>query len=169
MSVIKTFAVMLSLVGICIFLGCAEQTPTDTDTDAAGASAAAVTASLAPELLDEEWVLQAFGVVGEEDPVVEATRVTLTLNPDGMVRGSTGCNSFSTTYQSDGSATFVLRPLAITRKICPDDILDQEYAVVNAFASVESFDAADEELLLFYQSGDSVLVFRRAMEEPTGD
>lgn len=133
--------------------------------EAPGGKTAAPSVSLPAELLDTTWRLDAFGTVGDEDPVLPDAEATLAFNANGQVTGSTGCNNFSTTYVTDGTATMLLHPMVTTGKTCSEAIMDQELQLEIALGAVESFEASEDELLLFYDEGDRVMIFTRATED----
>jgi heat shock protein HslJ len=53
----------------------------------------------------------------------------------GSVGGSAGCNSFSGTYGTNGNVVRVGQ-LATTRKACPEDVMDQETAFLEALQGI---------------------------------
>ena len=59
--------------------------------------------------------------------------------PDGRVRGSGGCNSFSAGYTSSAEQ-LAIGPLGATRRACaePDGVMAQEAAFLRALETVAS-------------------------------
>jgi heat shock protein HslJ len=163
-SKMMLFAIVVTFVtGLPV--GCGGNGDDGRGSEASAGERAAPPVSLPAELLDNTWRLDAFGTVGEEDPVLPDAEATLAFDANGQVTGSTGCNSFSTTYATDGTATMLLHPMVTTGKTCSEAIMDQELQLEIALGAVESFEASEDELLLFYDEGDRVLVFTRAIDD----
>ena len=70
---------------------------------------------------------------------VAGSHVTATFGADGMVTGSSGCNSYHAAYTLTGDALHV-GPVASTRKLCtnPPGVMEQEAAFVKALESSTS-------------------------------
>jgi len=168
MSVIGRIAVVGIIVGIGLSGGCRSESPA-ADPAQPVENTAGQRVSLPAELLDVSWLLQSYGETGDERPVIGETAPTLLFSANRQVNGTTGCNSFSTTYETDGGSTLSFNAIAMTRMACPDDITDQEYALANAYASIEAFESNGEELMLFYRGGEAVLLFfaDESVDEPS--
>jgi heat shock protein HslJ len=87
-----------------------------------------------PQLAGVDWKVTSFnndrhavvGVIGE-------SRLTLNFK-DGQVSGSSGCNNFHGSYQTDGGR-IQFGPLATTRRACEASLMTQEREFLAALAS----------------------------------
>src|SRR5215207_789145 len=70
-------------------------------------------------LAGTDWRLASLGPAGAETGVIAGTTVTLKFGEEGRASGSTGCNSYSGTYQVRGDNIFFSR-LVSTRRACMD-------------------------------------------------
>ncbi|HXV75968.1 MAG TPA: META domain-containing protein [Candidatus Polarisedimenticolaceae bacterium] len=152
-----------SLAGLAAGLGCGG--PGQQAEPPSQPAPSSASAGRPAELADTAWVLQSYGPSGEERFPVEGTRPTLSLESAGRAVGMTGCNHFTTTWSADeADSSFELRAMTMTRMGCPEEVMDQEYALVNAYSSVESYETTGEELTLYYRGGDALLLFFRDTE-----
>src|SRR5215213_8660283 len=76
-------------------------------------------------LTGTEWRLVSFGPAGSEESLVAGTTVTLKFGEDGRAGGSTGCNSYSGTYQVRAD-TISFGRLVSTRRACLDQNANQQ-------------------------------------------
>jgi len=81
------------------------------------------------------------------------------------VGGSSGCNSFSGTYGTNGNAVRI-SPLATTRLACPQEILDQETAFLAALQGVSFIDYRGNTVLLTDRQGHLSVALVRPTPEP---
>ena len=75
-------------------------------------------------LTGSDWRLVSFGTAGAETNVIAGTTVNVKFGEDGRASGSTGCNSYSGTYQVRGDSITIGR-LASTRRACLDQNANQ--------------------------------------------
>ena len=88
-----------------------------------------------------KWEISAYNNGrGGVTTLVAATRMSIQFDVAGTASGSSGCNTFSGPYTTDGE-TISIGPLASTLKMCPDEkVMDQEtqfLAALEAAASLE--------------------------------
>src|SRR6185295_4691458 len=76
-------------------------------------------------LTGPEWRLVSLGPAGAEAAVIQGTTVTLRFAEDGRASGSTGCNSYSGTYQVRGDNISFGR-LISTKRACLDQNANQQ-------------------------------------------
>ncbi len=131
--------------------------------DAAGQSVLSLSAravEAAASLTDSTWVLTAYlGAQGEQVDVLPDTRVTTNF-ADGEVAGSSGCNRYFGSYETDGSGSLTFGPLGSTMMLCaPDEVMLQETAFLANMSSVTAYEIANSQLLLQDAAGQTVLVF----------
>jgi heat shock protein HslJ len=105
------------------------------------------------DLAGTAWTLVTIGGA----PVDEASGPHLTFGADGNMTGSTGCNSMSGSYATDGAA-LTFGPMSTTRMACEESLMTQETAVLEALAGVSGWEIdADGRLHL---TGGTELVLR---------
>lgn len=96
--------------------------------------------------------------VGGEAAVATAV-ATLTFAEDGTLSGNSGCNSFTTSYEVDGSALIVTQPVAATLRECDAPVMNQEAAILAALAATTEFSVSGSELVLIDQTGDALATY----------
>jgi hypothetical protein len=80
-------------------------------------------------------------------------RPTLTFGTDGMVNGTTGCNSFSGTYTESGDQ-ITFGPLASTRRACMDPaVTAQEQLIFSVLSGTVAFTRVGETLTISAPAG----------------
>jgi heat shock protein HslJ len=85
------------------------------------------------------WRVDSFATgPGAVSAVLPATELEVVFGI-GSVGGSAGCNSFSGTYGTNGNVVRVGQ-LATTRKACPQDVMDQETAFLEALQGIALID-----------------------------
>ena len=98
------------------------------------------------------WMLTAYGPSGNEMAALTHTAITATF-ADGQMHGSTGCNSYSTTYMIDGRI-LTLGPIAVTEMACLElGVMEQEVAILSALSTAASFELVNETLTVTYEGG----------------
>ena len=111
---------------------------------------------LASQLVDQLWLLVAFGEAANPVVVEEGTVVTALFSSDGNLSGSGGCNNYSTTYALTGDGLTVSSPIATTMMFCEKGS-DQEAAMLAALQSAQRIAFTDEgRLEIFYDTGANV-------------
>ncbi len=103
-----------------------------------------------------EWLLEDLGGRG----VMDMVQTTLAFDGEGRVSGSGGCNRFTGSYTfTDGRLSF--SPLAGTKMMCPEAVMDQEDRFQMALGAIDRV-AVDGPFLLLYAGGsDAPLKFTR--------
>ena len=97
---------------------------------------------------------------------VANSEITISFDDAGKLAGSSGCNSYSTTYEVSGDQLSITGPMASTMMMCPDPaIMEQEEEYLEVLASVSSFTIEGKQLALFNAEGQAVLTF--VVQEPT--
>lgn len=64
-------------------------------------------------------------------PLPHKLNARIDFRPDGQMLAHGGCNSITGRYTLEGN-TLKLGALAVTRKICPDELMEQEDRVISA-------------------------------------
>ena len=106
-----------------------------------------------------DWRLASLGPAGAETGVVAGTTVTLRFGEDDRASGSTGCNSFSGTYQVRGDNISFSR-LVSTRRACLDqNANEQEQRFLSTLGAANRFRLLTNRLTIYSDRGRSVLNF----------
>lgn len=120
-------------------------------------------------LTGTEWTLVSLGPAGAETSVIAGTTVTLKFGEDGRASGSTGCNSYSGTYQVQGDSVTFGR-LISTRRACLDQNANQqEQRFLSALEAANRFRLSSNRLTILSDRGRSVLNFVRDSPADPGD
>ena len=110
-------------------------------------------------LVGPEWRLASFGPTGAESGVVAGTTVTLRFGEDGRASGSTGCNSYSGTYQVRGDNISFSR-IVSTRRACLDqNANEQEHRFLSALETANRFRLLTNRLTIISDRGRNSLNF----------
>jgi heat shock protein HslJ len=119
-------------------------------------------------LAGTDWRLVSFGPAGGEVGLVAGTTVTLKFGEDGRAGGSTGCNSYSGTYQVRGD-TISFSRLISTRRACLDQNANQqEQRFLSALESANRFRLSSDRLTIHSDRGRTVLNFANDQSSEPG-
>ena len=103
-------------------------------------------------LMGTEWVVESIG--GRS--MVDKSRATIQFMPDGRIAGTGSCNRYTGSWSLSGEALNIEK-LAITRKACQPELMEQETRLVRHLESARGFDISPQgELLLSTGSGLSL-------------
>lgn len=106
-----------------------------------------------------DWRLVSLGPSGSEANIVAGTTVTLKFGEDGRASGSTGCNSYSGTYQVRGDNISFSR-LVSTRRACLDQNANQqEQRFLSTLEAANRFRLSSNRLTILSDRGRNVLNF----------
>ena len=72
-------------------------------------------------------------------PVLAGKPLTLRLGPDRSASGSSGCNSFTASYQVESRERIAFGPIASTRMACAPAIMEQESRYLAILDAAESY------------------------------
>jgi heat shock protein HslJ len=101
---------------------------------------------------------------GEEDQVVPIgyAPITITFGVDGNLTGSSGCNSFSASYQVNGPALSIGTPEQGSRMLCETLVMIQEQRFLALLPQAVSYGmVAPDTLAIYDNTGDVIMVFQR--------
>ena len=116
---------------------------------AACSGSAASAAPDAAALPGTSWTATSVGGVA----VIAATPPKLTFGADGIVSGTTGCNSYSGSYKLDGGSITV-GLLAMTMMLCQGPVGDQETAFSAALQSATAWSIGSDGSLTLTGAAD---------------
>lgn len=110
-------------------------------------------------LAGTDWRLVSLGPSGGEASLVAGTTVTLKFGEDGRASGSTGCNSYSGTYQVRGD-TISFGRLISTRRACLDQNANQqEQRFLAALEAANRFRLSSDRLTILSDRNRTALNF----------
>ncbi len=144
--------------------GAAVATPTPTMTPAvtpAAQTSAQAGVSAAGEPVAGAYVLIAYrDATGALSSPLTGTSATLALGENGALRGSGGCNEFSSSYQLNGDK-LTIAPIGATEKFCeqPIGLMDQEAQYLNVLQTAAAYSVETGQLTLMDGAGNPVAVF----------
>jgi heat shock protein HslJ len=99
-------------------------------------------------------------------PLLEAA-VTANFDEEGRMSGSTSCNNYTAPYEVNGN-NMAIGLTAMTNKLCPDVIMEQEQAYMGALEAVATFEVSEEELSFMDSGGTVVTNYRAVSQELAG-
>jgi len=162
-------AVFSAAVTALIIVGCAPSGPPAEPLDTVPAVAqdqveepVAVLAGAATERIPEAtelvgaWLLEDLGGRG----VMDMVQTTLVFDGEGRASGSGGCNRFTGSYTFD-DGQLVFGPMAGTKMMCPEAVMDQEDRFHQALGAVERVVLDRPFLQIYIEGSEQPLKFTR--------
>ncbi|NBC21408.1 MAG: META domain-containing protein [Alphaproteobacteria bacterium] len=107
-------------------------------------------------LTGQEWVVETLNT----DPLVRQTRMSIRFEPDGTVSGYDSCNTIGGSW-SIGDSGLEIRPLASTRKLCPDPLAPQQSTFTEILETAGKFSFTDGGALIIHGADGQQLKARR--------
>lgn len=102
-------------------------------------------------------------------PPLPTTNITAQFDEEGRVSGSSGCNNYGAAYEVDGNnITINTSPAATTLMACPEPVMVQEAAYMEALGAAETFEISEDQLTLFDADGNPVVVFSAVSQDLAG-
>ena len=112
-------------------------------------------------LVGSSWTVSSYST-GEPEPrmPIDGSSLTAEFGEDGNVSGSSGCNSYSGTYEISGE-TVEFGEMISTLIACiePEGIMEQEADFFNAMKNAERFQLQGDLLVLFDSQGNRLVEF----------
>jgi heat shock protein HslJ len=95
--------------------------------------------------------------------VILGTEITAFFYEDGKVRGTAGCNNYSTSYELNGEK-ITIGSARITRMVCaePEGIMEQEMQYLAALEMASSYQFEGDNLILMDSDGRRVVDYQTA-------
>ena len=118
------------------------------------------------QLTSSVWQLsQYLNKQGEVVPVLEGTEITAVFGEDRSLLGSSGCNTYTANYTTEGRA-IAIGSVAATEKACdePEGVMEQESVYITALAVVLGWSVEDTQLVLTDGGGNPILSYLAAEE-----
>jgi heat shock protein HslJ len=113
-------------------------------------------AAAAIDLTGSEWLLEDLAGSG----VIDNVQATLAFPEAGKLAGNGSCNRFFGSAQITGDA-IKLSPLGVTRRACPEAVMNQETKYLKALQAAERFEQKDSYLLVYCRGFEKPLRFTR--------
>lgn len=110
-------------------------------------------------LTGTDWLLVSFGPSGAEASLVAGTTVTLRFGQEGRASGSTGCNSYSGTYQVRGDNISFGRLISTKRACLDQNANQQEQRFLSALEAANRFRLSSNRLTILSERGRNALNF----------
>lgn len=118
-----------------------------------------------PDLTGRTWQMTLYSNSRRHALVspLAGTQVTAVFKDDGSLAGSAGCNSYTTSYEINGSS-IKIAPAGTTKMLCsePEGIMEQETLYLEALQSAASYEIQVSDLVLFDVNGTRAVIFREA-------
>lgn len=127
------------------------------------ASAPGSAAAAADTLAGTGWTLTSLG----GQAVLSEPVVTANFGGGGALTGSAGCNQYRATYKVDGDK-ITIGPAASTMMACPEPIMKQEVAYLQALGQAATFKVDSAQLTLFDAGGKPLAAFAAQSSELAG-
>lgn len=143
---VKLFILVILLLGMSLS---ACRGSADNEVEAPGAPAE----SRPVDVLDgTSWKLLHY----RKTQVSEGINITAVFE-DGFISGSSGCNSYSGTYQVEGSK-IAIGPLAATLMACvdPAEVMEMEQMVQAWLMDAVTFELSEDQLMIFRSDGEAL-------------
>ncbi len=137
---------------ICVPAG--DMAPAD-DSAMAGDAMAGDSMAGSAGLAGTGWLLATLG----GQPALADTPVTADFGSDSILSGTSGCNSYSTTFGTDGNKMIVDPIIAATMMACPDPIMQQEMAYLTALQAAATYQMSGDSLALMDAGGAELMTF----------
>ncbi|UCE00687.1 MAG: META domain-containing protein [Chloroflexota bacterium] len=117
--------------------------------------AACSTPGSAKRLSGRSWVLSRL----KDQPPITGTTITANFDQNGEVSGSSGCNSYRTTYEVKNRQLTFDQAIASTLMACPEPNMEQERNFFEILTNTTSFEITNDELILIDAHGGELARF----------
>lgn len=99
-------------------------------------------------------------LAGSEWGPAESGEPFIRFEAEGRVAGSGGCNRIFGSYTASDENMISIGPLASTKMMCPQDVMDGEAAFIASLESASGFSRETGKLTLFDKDGAEIIVLR---------
>jgi heat shock protein HslJ len=128
-----------------------------------GAALAVFEADTTP-LTGSEWMSTGYnnGAQAVVSPILETT-MTIQFTEDGTAKGSSGCNTYSMTYETDEAGGMTFGAISVTEMACedPPGVMEQERLFLEALSEVATYELQGDLLTLRWEDGAAAATFVR--------
>jgi heat shock protein HslJ len=113
-------------------------------------------------LVDRIWFLKAIG----DRETVTGNEPTAFFTSDGVVSGSTGCNEFNASYQTQ-ETSILIGPVSITGNTCDEPLDSQEKAFLASFQVAQQYEVDSSRLRIAAGTAPTMFFTSRPPKPPT--
>jgi heat shock protein HslJ len=117
-------------------------------------------------LAGTQWRLDSFGGVGDKKPVVDGTSITIQFGSDSRASGSSGCNSYSGTYNTEGERLSFGQMISTMRACVEPKANQQEQKYMAALRAITRFTITESSLSL---SDDTEVLLNFISSQPSSN
>jgi heat shock protein HslJ len=103
-----------------------------------------------------QWHIESIG----DRPVIDRSPAAIEFTNEGRAGGNASCNRFTGAYTLSGSE-LSFGPLAATKMMCPDALMDQEIRFLAALDRVAAVQIQQGILILQDETGETVITATR--------
>lgn len=107
------------------------------------------------DLAGRDWMIARLN--GE--PVITAAPITLRISEDGQINGQASCNAYTASGSVEDSL-LTIGPIALTRKACMPEVMDQEQFYLDLLENVSQLSLDDSGLLTMTADSGETLTAR---------
>jgi len=125
---------------------------------------AACSSDSGEELTANLWMLSE---LNGQPPLPDAA-ITAEFSEDGKVTGSASCNNYSTSYSVSRNKITFGEQAALTMMACPDPVMEQERAYMEALTAAATFEIVEDELTLYDADGNVIAKFDAIIQSLEG-
>ena len=111
-----------------------------------------------------QWELVEGTLDGAPFPVVDGFRITMNVEPDGTLGGTSACNGYGGSYVADGE-DLIVGELSSTAMGCVPEVMESEQAFMSVLRLPLEYERAGDELVLRHDGG--ALRFEAVTPVPT--
>jgi heat shock protein HslJ len=109
-------------------------------------------------LTNSSWVLESYGPVSSTGKALADTKTSLIFKNNGSLSGNVGCNSFGGNFRVNENQ-LIFGPMMSTMMACPEQIMQQEGAVLKVFNGTTKFNISSNALTITSSDGQSSATF----------
>jgi heat shock protein HslJ len=116
------------------------------------------------DLTGKVWALSELG----GKPLVAGSGISAEFTADGQVSGSAGCNRYSGSYTASGNKITFASPMASTRMMCEQAVMDQESAYFRALADAKTYSVSGDQLTLYGADKKALAAYKAQSQDLAG-
>jgi heat shock protein HslJ len=103
---------------------------------------------------------------GAIETVIIGSTTTADFQTDGKLSGSAGCNQYSATYTTSGSAGITITQPITTLMACENNLMQQETQYLSLLQKAAKYEISGDQLTLFDSSGTKILIYQKHVGTP---
>jgi len=111
----------------------------------------------AVDLSGTSWDCYEFSVGATPIPVLSTAPITAEFSSDGKLTGSSGVNTYSTTYVTDGDTIQIGQEIVSTKMAGPEDAMKQESDFLVTLPTATTFNISSKGDLILFGPADNMI------------